>query len=91
VGQADLCADACIKLDPNEMKTIPSENETLFSKSEATCIDNCANKVFGSDKVLRAYLPLRLKQAGGLSMKEIEKRMNNPTDEYGPYFLPMGQ
>ena len=58
----------------------------MFSERESKCLDNCVKKLFGSDKVMRSYLPLRLKQAGGLSMREVAKRLDNPTDEYGPYF-----
>jgi hypothetical protein len=68
------------------MSKVPGPNDLQFNESESTCIDNCAAKVFGSDKVLRSYLPFLLVQAKGLSSTEIEKRMNNPTDEYGPYF-----
>ena len=51
-------------------------------------MDNCVKKLFGSDKVMQAYLPMRLRQAGGLTMREVENRMNNPTEEYGLYFTP---
>ena len=58
----------------------------MFSETESFCIDNCVRKMFGSEKMLRAYIPFRIKQTGNLSMKEIERRLNNPSDSYGPYF-----
>jgi hypothetical protein len=58
----------------------------MFSETESLCIDNCVRKIFGSEKMIRAYIPLRIKQTGNLSMKEVERRLNNPSDSYGHYF-----
>ena len=57
----------------------------MFTELEAQCVDNCVRKIFASTKVLRAYLPLRLKE-GKITEREIERRLNNPTDSYGVYF-----
>ena len=58
----------------------------MFSEKESECVDNCIKKVFGTERVLKAYIPQRMRQAGNLSMTELERRTNNPSDSYGPYF-----
>jgi len=61
----------------------------LFTDTETTCVDNCIQKVFDTEKVLRRYLPFKMTKANeraNLTVKEMEKRLNNPTDAYGPYF-----
>ena len=57
----------------------------MFSDREATCVDNCAYKIFATDKVMRAYLPTRLGELK-LTQKDLEHRLNNPNEEHGPYF-----
>jgi hypothetical protein len=63
----------------------------MFSEKEATCSDNCIKKTFSSDRLLKSYIPFRLKQGGELTEKNLEKRLNNPTDAYGPYFYASTQ
>jgi len=58
----------------------------MFDEEEGNCIDNCTKKLFTSDKILKSYLTLVLKQTGPMTMRTIENRLNNPTDSYGPYF-----
>ena len=49
-------------------------------------MDNCAYKVFATEKVMRAYLPTRFSELK-LTQSELLKRLNNPNEEHGPYFL----
>ena len=60
----------------------------LFNERESTCVDNCAYKVFATDKVMRAYLPTRFAELK-LNQKELENRLNNPNEEHGPYFYKL--
>ena len=69
-----------------QLKTELGGDGDLFSESEATCLDNCAYKLFATDKVTRAYLPTRLMELK-VTSQELEKRLNNPNQEHGPYFL----
>ena len=43
-------------------------------------------KLFGTEKMINAYVPFRMRQTGNLTVREIENRLNNPTDGYGTYF-----
>ena len=52
----------------------------MFTEGEMSCADNCVRKMFGSDRLIRAYMPLRMRQTGNLSMSELQKRLNNPTN-----------
>ena len=64
-----------------------SENpDVLFNDKEAECLDNCVYKVFATEKVMRAYLPTRLNEVR-MTAQDLEKRLNNPNEERGPYFL----
>mmetsp|Transcript_24063 Transcript_24063/g.29903 ORF Transcript_24063/g.29903 Transcript_24063/m.29903 type:complete len:100 (-) Transcript_24063:62-361(-) len=65
---------------------LEAEGKELYSEKESTCLDNCVYKVFATDKAMRAYLPTRLMELK-LSTSELEKRLNNPNEEHGPYFL----
>lgn len=50
---------------------------------ELQCLQTCVEKVFVSERLLKAYIP---KKFSRLSHKDIEKRLDNPTDSYGTYF-----
>ena len=64
---------------------LESEEKQLYSQGEATCLDNCVYKVFSSEKLMRAYLPTRMAELK-LTQGELERRINNPNKEHGPYF-----
>lgn len=64
---------------------LDSEAKDLFSDAEVECLDNCALKVFSTEKLMRAYIPNRLSGLK-LTQTELERRINNPNDERGPYF-----
>ena len=49
-------------------------------------MDNCAYKIFASEKIMRAYIPTKLSELK-LTQKDLEKRLNNPNEERGPYFM----
>ena len=57
----------------------------LYTEKEANCLDNCVYKVFSSEKIMRAYLPTRLAELK-LTESELQKRINNPNKDIGPYF-----
>jgi hypothetical protein len=59
----------------------------MFTETEAQCVENCTSKLYGSDKLLKSYLPARVRQSGNMTLKELERRLENPTDVTGPYFL----
>ena len=42
--------------------------------------------MFSTDRVLRAYLPTRLGELK-INQTDLTKRLNNPNQESGPYFL----
>ena len=65
---------------------LEKENEQLFDDKEANCLDNCAYKIFASEKIMRAYIPTKLSELK-LTQKDLEKRLNNPNEERGPYFM----
>lgn len=58
----------------------------IFSEKETECIENCTVKIFNTEQLLMDYLPQRLLAGGPLDEDIVSKRMNNPTDEIGPYF-----
>jgi len=39
-----------------------SDPTNMYSQEETTCLDNCTNKAYHSDRMLRAYVPLRMAQ-----------------------------
>ena len=77
--QAAMCASSCLmnsiglaalKNGTFELKAdVKKEEANLFTDEEASCIDNCAYKVFTTDKVMRAYLPSRF---AGLKINQNE-------------------
>ena len=96
VDQAEFCAKSCLmssigvtELRGNawELKAnLQQEEKELFSDKESNCLDNCVYKVFASEKVMKAYLPTRFRELK-LNQSELGKRLNNPNQEHGPYFL----
>ena len=65
--QAEFCARSCLfgslgltqlKNGAYELKS--EETAETFSEAEVKCADNCAYKMFSSEKVMRAYLPTRM-------------------------------
>ena len=68
--QAEFCAQSCLmgSIGLQELKNrtyelkadLEKEKEHMFSISEVKCADNCAYKMFASEKVMRAYLPNRM-------------------------------
>ena len=65
--------------------SLNAEDKPLYNEAETKCLDNCVYKVFASEKLMRAYLPSRL-QSLKLTENELNKRVNNPNRELGPYF-----
>ena len=63
-----------------------AEGKELFNENEVSCLDNCVYKVFSTEKVMRAYLPTRLMELK-LTSQGLEKRLNTPNEERGPYFM----
>ena len=96
--QAELCAKSCLldsiglvalRNGSYQLKAdLAQEEMQLFNERESTCVDNCAYKVFATDKVMRAYLPTRFAELK-LNQKELENRLNNPNEEHGPYFYKL--
>jgi hypothetical protein len=80
VEQADFCAEQCLDLTSKAEKV-------QFVPAEIKCVNICAQKMFQSEKILRTHMPYRLQSSKqDLSETEVAKRLNNPTDSYGPYF-----
>ena len=94
--QAELCAKSCLKDSIGlatlrdggfELKAdLEREREQLFNKQEADCVDNCVYKLFATERVMRAYLPTRMNKVK-VNQSQLEKRINNPNEEHGPYFF----
>ena len=62
-----------------EGSSIPLE----LSEREIECMKACVEKIFISERLLKSYIPRKFAK---LSFKDIEKRLDNPTDSYGTYF-----
>ena len=63
----------------------PNENE-MFNESETKCLKNCASKLFTTENIFRNSLNSRI-HTNQLTKEDLWKRINNPTDSIGPYFL----
>lgn len=50
---------------------------------EQSCLEACVKKMYLSERLLKSYIPRKFNQ---LPFKEIEHRLDNPTDPHGPYF-----
>jgi hypothetical protein len=59
------------------------EKEPALNEEELKCIDNCTEKLFITERILKGYLPHRFSK---VTMRDIEERLNKPTDSYGTYF-----
>jgi hypothetical protein len=51
-----------------------------LSEGETTCLQNCVEKMYVSERLVKNYIPSKFSK---LSFKNVEDRLNNPTDSYG--------
>lgn len=54
-----------------------------LSPQEEACLQGCVEKMFVSERLLKSYIPRKFSR---LSFKDVEERLNNPTDSFDPYF-----
>lgn len=102
IDQASFCRDRCLLGYPQALKLHQlSQQQTEgsadakvspipldLSEGESKCLQNCVEKVFVSERLLKGYLPSRFSK---LSFKAVEDRLNNPTDSHGQYFQHTSQ
>ena len=46
-------------------------------------MQNCVEKMYVTERLLKSQIPRKFSR---LSTKDVEQRLNNPTDSYGVYF-----
>ena len=55
----------------------------MLDEKEDKCLNNCVEKLYVTEKLLKTYVPTKFSR---LTQRDIEHRLNNPTDSYGTYF-----
>eukprot|EP00347_Sterkiella_histriomuscorum_P002694 403367167 len=78
------------QIDQQSQQTVDQQQQQqqeqqveILSGREQECVSNCIEKMFISEKLLKTYLPQKFAK---ITQKDIEHRLNNPTDSYGKYF-----
>lgn len=54
-----------------------------LNEGELNCLQTCVEKLYVSERLLKSYIPRKFSR---LSFKDVEERLDNPTDSYGTYF-----
>lgn len=67
----------------NDNNDMEGNRVAILSGLEEECLNNCMEKMFITEKILKTYLP---KKFSKITQKEIKHRLDNPTDSYGKYF-----
>lgn len=57
--------------------------DSMLNEKENECLSNCVEKLYITERLLKKYLPSKF---SNLKEKDVQERLDNPTDSYGKYF-----